>query len=370
MILCSSCINSATEIPVTWQKSFDRDVGSLILHANNGGFLVANVTGTILKLDAEGSILWQLTLPTQVQDADGVQIREIIERRRGGYAGIGYKRKQSGQSQLMYFTIGEKGTLGRSSILIDVDQAVNFTLTETEQGVSVFGGIAGLDSTLTAIVFDLDAGGTVIDERTTEIKLSNRPVIEEVLVASGNSAYIVKTQLGVMSGDELYAGNLMRFDKQLNLQWSTPVGDPVFQETRSGIDTGDGYLFVGTKQSNGWAYKVTPSGDIEWEITYGSGREGRRFLWDIRKTPGGGYLMAGSNSENLDRSFDAWLVKIDDEGRLSWEKTHGTVNYDDARSVSLSIDGGFAVTGAMDVSSDEFSNLKMWVLKLDENGNL
>lgn len=370
IILFSSCVNSATETPVTWQKSFDRDVGSFILHSNNGGFLVGNVTGTILKLDAEGSIVWQVVFNSQVQGADEIYIHDIIERSRGGFAGIGYKGNQSGPSELIYFTIGEKGTLETSSILPGVEQESNFTLAESEQGFSVFGGLAGLDSTLTAFVIDLDAGGTVTDERSTELKLSNRAVIEEVLVVSGNSAFIVKTQHEIMSGNELYAGNLIRFDKQLNIQWSTPVGDPVFQETRSGIDTGDGYLFVGTKQSNGWAYKVTTSGDIEWEITYGSGREGRRFLWDIKKTPGRGYLIAGSNSENSDRSFDAWLVKIDGEGRLSWEQTYGSAEYDDARSLTLSLDGGFAVTGATDVSTDEFSNLRMWVLKIDENGNL
>lgn len=82
-----------------------------------------------------------------------------------------------------------------------------------------------------------------------------------------------------------------------------------------------------------WITKLDALGNLEWQKTYGgtsyeggSGGELRIETSKIRQTPDGGYILgANSTSNDGDVSanfggFDVWLVKIDSDGTIEWEK--------------------------------------------------
>ncbi len=86
-----------------------------------------------------------------------------------------------------------------------------------------------------------------------------------------------------------------------------------------------------------------------WERSFGG--SGIEIAYDIAKTDDGGYVVTGNTfSTDKDISMnhgesDVWLIKIDDNGKLLWEKTFGGSQFDAAQGVTTTYDGGFIITG-------------------------
>ena len=69
-----------------------------------------------------------------------------------------------------------------------------------------------------------------------------------------------------------------------------------------------------------------------------------------------------------------WLIKIDTDGNLLWQKTYGGSGFDVARDISTTQDNGFLISGSSrssdgDVTKNNGQN-DAWVLKIDANANL
>ena len=108
---------------------------------------------------------------------------------------------------------------------------------------------------------------------------------------------------------------------------------------------------------------------------------------DIIQTLEGDFIILGSSeSSNLDVSENAgskdfWLVKLSNNGILLWEKSFGFLGEDYGTTLLETKDGGFLITGVLDVSaSNGQGNAKStatkhaggdyWVLKTNNLGAL
>lgn len=105
---------------------------------------------------------------------------------------------------------------------------------------------------------------------------------------------------------------------------------------------------------------------LTWEKTYGGSEDD--WASSIIQTSDGCYIIAGETySKGIGKS-DAWILKLDNQGNLLWEKTYGGSNGDEAWIIIQTIDGGYALAGA--TSSKGAGEEDLWLIKLDENGNL
>ena len=104
-----------------------------------------------------------------------------------------------------------------------------------------------------------------------------------------------------------------------------------------------------------------------WEKTYG-GYE-RDEAYSIVQTIDGGYAMAGFTASYGDSDFDAWLVKVDADGNIQWNKTYGDELFDVACSVVQTSDGGFVVGGTTASYGEGHTN-DFWLIKTDFEGNV
>jgi hypothetical protein len=134
-----------------------------------------------------------------------------------------------------------------------------------------------------------------------------------------------------------------------------------------------------------WVVKLNATGSIEWEKSYGGTyNDGARA---IKATGDGGYIVAGYSSSNdgdvtghhgLTINYnDFWILKLDANGELLWQKSLGGTNEDMAYAIDLTPDGGFIVAGNSiskdgDVSFHHGMNSfhDFWVVKLDALGNI
>jgi hypothetical protein len=97
-----------------------------------------------------------------------------------------------------------------------------------------------------------------------------------------------------------------------------------------------------------------------------------------------GHLVALGQCDSVDRdtslhyhggSSDIWLVKMDADGNILWQKCYGGSDEDDAYQIIETEDGGFLFTGVTfssdgDVAVNQGYFYQVWIVKIDSNGNI
>ncbi|MEM9078280.1 MAG: hypothetical protein AAGC43_14655 [Bacteroidota bacterium] len=120
-------------------------------------------------------------------------------------------------------------------------------------------------------------------------------------------------------------------------------------------------------------------GELDWVQSFGG--SGEDTAQSVIQTADGGYAVLGyTNSTDGDligKSLnvnDYWLLKLDAQGNLQWNKTYGGSKDDRGQSVVQTVDGGYAIVGyAMSDDGDGSNNEGFhdnWILKLDASGNI
>jgi hypothetical protein len=193
----------------------------------------------------------------------------------------------------------------------------------------------------------------------------------------GSSAYsdiwVVKlSSTGVIQWQKSLGGTMQ--ERGFAIQQTSDGGYVVAGETYS-ID-GD----VSGKHglNDFWVVKLSSSGTIEWQKCYGG--NGDDWANAIQQTSDGGYIVAGkSGSADGDVTGhhgynDYWVVKTDGSGNIQWQKSLGGIDDDYANSVSQTPDGGYIVAGDAQSTSGDITghhgHTDCWVVKLDANGAL
>ena len=99
-----------------------------------------------------------------------------------------------------------------------------------------------------------------------------------------------------------------------------------------------------------WLVKIDENGDIIWEKCYGC--PGPNKPRDFILTPDGGGLLlsrigaSGGDVSQYYGSWDNWLCKIDHQGEIEWEKTVGNQHSDNAISMQIMSNNNILITGA------------------------
>ncbi len=202
---------------------------------------------------------------------------------------------------------------------------------------------------------------------------------------------------GGPSGDEPFQGVLV---------WTKTFGGTKEDNGLSLVATEDGgYAVAGytlstdgdiqdKKATDGdyWLLRLDEDGNLLWSRTYGGTNDDRAEK--LIQTKDGGYVMVGysrSNDEDATTNEglqDYWIVKVDTQGELEWEKNFGFAGIDRAYSVVETLEGGFFISGFMDVtasdgkgnedgsrqgtrlSATEHGVGEYWGIKLDDSGKM
>ena len=88
----------------------------------------------------------------------------------------------------------------------------------------------------------------------------------------------------------------------------------------------------------------------------------------IQQTTDGGYIVAGITYSFGTAGGDFWVLKLDNNGNVSWQKTYGGSSTDEDALIQQTSDGGYIMTGS--TRSFGAGDNDIWVLKLDQNGNI
>ncbi|MGL1902518.1 MAG: PKD domain-containing protein [Fibrobacterales bacterium] len=136
-----------------------------------------------------------------------------------------------------------------------------------------------------------------------------------------------------------------------------------------------GYLFVGHSFSSangqdGWVVYINESGGVEWEFNIGDAYN--QLFHDIIATPDGSFFAVGETGVP-GKNTEGWIVKISNTGTILWEKTFGGDGADSFNSIVHLSTGHYIVAGTSESTSAPFHNLggkDIWTMKLTADGDL
>jgi gliding motility-associated-like protein len=185
----------------------------------------------------------------------------------------------------------------------------------------------------------------------------------------------------------------VKTDAAGNIQWSKTYGGTdyevasVIKQTPDGGYIAAGYCMSGNGditqpvrkgKQDWWLIKLDANGNKTWDKCYGGSED--EVAYALNLVPGGGYILTGT-SRSTDGQvsggkghYDIWTVRLDEAGKMLWQKTFGGSSYDNSDGVIPTSDGGFLVAGSSQSNDGDLTGnegeLDAVLIKYDTNGNL
>lgn len=366
-LFCNS-LHAQVAPTIEWAKCYggsDVDWGSSIQQTIDGGFIVAgfstsndgDISGNhgesdyfIMKLDTIGNLLWQKSLGGSRPDG----ANSIQQTSDGGFIVAGTSNSNDGD------VTGHHGSTS-----------------ETDYWVIKLDSVGNL-------MWQKSLGGTGNDYANSVKQTFDGGYIVAGYTYSNDSD--VTDHIG--SGDYW----IVKLNAYGSIVWQKCLGGS-FQDLAYSIQqTSDsGFIVVGQSNSNNgdvsgnhsgiedyWIVKLDSVGNLQWQKCLGGS-----FIDDahfVRQTVDGGFVVVGqSNSNDGDVSgnhgyLDYWVVKLDAEGSLIWQKSFGGNTVEGANSVQQTLDGGFIISGSTESNDGDVSGnhgiWDYWIVKIDSVANL
>lgn len=373
VLLFSAFSFYAQDPNILWQRTIggDRyDVVEQVQETPDGGYVlggasISDISGEktenskgdfdmwIIKIGANGEIEWQKTIGGNALD----DLHSIELTPNGGYIAA-----------------------GESFSNISGDK------TENSRGSDDF-WIVKLDSSGN-VEWDKTIGGSDSDG-IPKIKVIN----DGYYIAGYSSSNISGEKTEDAIGEDDYWS--LKLDNSGNILWQKTIGGSSTDFIESIAETSDGGCILGgtsnsnisgskTENSFGsndyWIVKIDSNGNIEWDKTFGGNRTDN--LHALIQTSDNGYLLAGDSfsdisgnkTEDNKGGLDYWIIKLNTNGAIEWQKTIGGESGDTANSVFQTSDGGYIVGGSSnsDISGDKNENGQgggdFWAVKLNNVG--
>ena len=183
------------------------------------------------------------------------------------------------------------------------------------------------------------------------------------------------------------------FSQTPTIIWEKTYGGSQNEELGTILQTSDGGFLLGgnTESHNGdiqsgnyqskdiWIVKIDKDGEIEWEKTYGGTQT--ENVYQLLQTENGFIVSGDTKSDDGDIKSgyrgerDIWIFEIDSTGKLIWEKTFGGTKDDVIAALQKTQDGGYLVGSNTNSSDGDLiytnkGNLDFWLFKIDSTGNI
>jgi hypothetical protein len=166
---------------------------------------------------------------------------------------------------------------------------------------------------------------------------------------------------------------IMRLAADGTVSWQKTYGGIQYDSAYEIMETSDGgYIVAGKTTSFGsgdhdfWLMKLSSSGTVTWQKTFGNSLGENDPSVVINSD--GTFTIAGATASTGAGLQDIWVAKISASGSIVWQKTYGGAQAERNAHISLTSDGGYII--AADSTSFGGGSRDMWLLKLDSSGTI
>ncbi|QMU29528.1 T9SS C-terminal target domain-containing protein [Adhaeribacter radiodurans] len=369
---------------IAWDKTFGgtgEEVLTALQQTKDGGYILAGYSNStagkdktensrgaqdfwILKLNKNGSKAWDKTYGGNRND----QLSSLQQTNDGGYILGGYSKSDKS---------GEKSESSKSTYPLTLNDfwIIKINAKGTILWEKTLGG-NGEDKLAT--VQQTTDGGYVLGGFSSSHKSGDKSGGNK----GGRDYWIVKLNAnGKKVWDKTIGGN--DFDNLSSLQQTTDQG--YILAGTSSSDKGGDKSEPGRDSilNDYWVVKLDADGSKVWDKTIGGNLQD--FLNSVQQTPDGGYLLGGSSASRIsgekseDRrgemsgTYDYWLVKLNLNGALLYEKTIGSTQLDELTDVLQTSDGNYFLSGTSnsrkggEKSEKSKGGKDFWLVKLENN---
>ncbi|WP_397364366.1 hypothetical protein [Olleya sp. R77988] len=343
--------------------------GQAVKTTSDGGFVVLGFTQSmdqdvtdktdesydvwVLKYNAEAELEWTKTYGG-TNDERG---NDIIQTQDGGYAIIGFTysndgdiSNNNGQEDFWVIKLDNQGNLSWQNTYGYSGIDTGYSILQTNDGGYFITG-----------VLDVTASGGAGNTRNNQTQHAGGDYWSLKLDQSGTIEW--SKYFGGFFTDTAYDA-IQTEDNGFLIIGSSDSEDTDISNNKGSYDF--------------WIVKVSNTGTTEWEKSFGSTEidEARAII----KSSDGNYLIIGdTRGQDTDVSSnfgaaDVWVIKISPTGDLLWEKTYGGENFDVGRAIAKTVDDGFVICGSSRSASGNLTENQgqndAWILKIDNSGSL
>jgi Secretion system C-terminal sorting domain len=406
--------------PIEWQRALGGSVDDLVYslrETSDEGFVTVgqalsnngNVSGNhglrdvwVVKLGASGNVEWQKALGGTNHDA-GLDIQQTNDQ---GYIVVGgtnsnngdvsgnhgssdwWVVKLDGSGNIQWQRcLGGTGQDGASAVVQAPDGGY---LIAGETG-STDGDVTGNHGGYDVWLVKLDATGALLWQHTYG---GTGTEFAHALCAAGDGGFVLAgasdSNDGDVSGNHSGPGSndywVLKVDSVGQLLWQNALGGTDFDRAENVVRTSANGGFVVTGRSSStdgdvtgahgdydcWVVGLDSNGLLQWEKALGgSAGDGGNSIIEVANSDL--VVAANNNSTDGDVSMglgggDAWILRLSASGTLLWEMSLGGTGAESASDIVLTTDGGYAFAGICNTNNGDVSGvhggIDHWVVKL------
>lgn len=344
-----------------WNKTFggvNDDFANSGQQTHDKGYIFGGMTsssGWLVKTDRDGNEQWSNTLEGSVKSVKQTHDKGYI------IAGSGIP-PSGGRPNYWIEKVDRDGNLQWSKLFggdgIDV---ANIAVQTRDRGYIVAGQAGG------SLAGIYDAWVVKTDDMGNELwnKSLGRGIIYSIQPIPEGYIFAGRTLSGNPTSTIRYAW-VIKTDIDGNEVWNKTYGIGA-EEARSIIRGKNGYIFAGSTESYGsggsdaWIVKIDYNGVEQWNKAFGGTDWDNAYSISLDKKDGKGYVFAGRKYSPTN-NYDAWIVKIDNNGVEQWSKTFGGINDDETYVVQQTSDKGYVLIGK--TSSYGAGGSDAWIIKI------
>ncbi|MEC4005454.1 T9SS type A sorting domain-containing protein [Flavobacterium sp. SUN052] len=430
VLLITYCCNINAQTPtIEWQNTIGGnqiDRITDISQTTDGGYIIGGYSNSVIsrdkteqffgtfdfwivKLNAVGTIVWQNTIK-----ANGINSNTLIkETTDGGFIVIGASSSNiagdktintKGVDDIWLLKLNNIGTIVWQKSIggSNADQPMSLNILTNNNiliGAISASSISGDKSDINYGIYDywvleLDESGTILWQKT--LGGSSNETLTSFNKTTDNGYIIGGYSSSGISGNKTencYGQNdfwIVKLDSDKNILWQKTIGGTEIEQCNAVIEMVDNGFLIGGNSSSGisgnktepskgaddfWVIKLNSLGEIIWQKTIGGTTSDG--IASIDKTIDGNFLLAGTSSspisgdktENSRGLEDIWLVKIDENGTILWDKTIGGNDQDYNIKIQSTPDNGIII-GSNSKSSISGEKTEIatgqdyWIIKL------
>ncbi|MCK4344586.1 MAG: T9SS type A sorting domain-containing protein [Bacteroidales bacterium] len=281
-----------------------------------------------------------------------------------GYIIVGYTESYGNGGDIYLIKTAPNGDLLWTKCYGGSLGEIAYSVQETDDNGFIIAGISNSFSSTIHRVYLIksDSYGD-----TLWTKIYGRGGAKSVQQISDGGYIIVGYTPGFEKDD--YDVYIIRTDSNGDTLWTKTYGNNADNRANSIRQTKDGgFIIAGQttrsgenyKIKKGYLIKIDADGDTIWTNTDIDG-----ILTSVQQTGDGGCIVTGYKGSIP--NIDAYLVKTDANGKLTWIKTYGLSDWAYAESVQITNDGGYIFTGSIDIPGENFN---VYLVKTDYTGKL
>ena len=294
----------------------------------------------------------------------------IVQTKDDGYAVSGFTRsKGKGKSDAWILKLNETGNIIWDKLYGRSENDVANSIIQTKDGGFAISGYTIFKDLGEADLFILkldEAGNKIWDK----IFFGRNWDTAYTIIETKDEAFIIVGYTWSKGAGKSDAW-VIKLDSNGNMLWNKTFGGDENDEAHSIIQTEEGnFVIAGKTKSKGkgkwdaWIIKLDEQGNIDWDNTFGGSEDDCAYA--ITETKDGGYVFSGYTMSEGNGKEDVLVVKLDDEGNILWNKTFGGIHEDIAKSLVKEENGDFIIAG--ETKSIGAGKWDAWIIKLDEKG--